>query len=96
MQERIISVLVQFTRRKRKWIRDLRLVSEMIREVTSLLPGLPIVCIGGISERRAGAVIKAGASGVAVISGFSGEEDYREAASRLKGAVLLSLTGIEM
>ena len=69
---------------------------EMIREVTSLLPGLPIVAIGGISERRAGAVIKAGASGVAVISAISGEEDYKEAASRLKGAVLLSLTGIEM
>jgi thiamine-phosphate pyrophosphorylase len=70
--------------------------AEMIREVTSLLPGLPVVGIGGISERRAGAVIKAGASGVAVVSAISGEEDYKEAASRLKGAVLLSLTGIEM
>ncbi|MBO0600908.1 thiamine phosphate synthase [Sporosarcina sp. E16_3] len=69
---------------------------ETIREVASLLPGLPIVAIGGISERRAGAVIKAGASGVAVISAISGEEDAGEAASRLKGAVLLSLTGIEM
>ena len=69
---------------------------ETIREVASLLPGLPIVAIGGISERRAGAVIKAGASGVAVISAISGEEDPGEAASRLKGAVLLSLTGIEM
>lgn len=69
---------------------------ETIREVASLLPGLPIVAIGGISERRAGAIIKAGASGVAVISAISGEEDPGEAASRLKGAVLLSLTGIEM
>lgn len=69
---------------------------ETIREVASLLPGLPIVAIGGISERRTGAVIKAGASGVAVISAISGEEDPGEAASRLKGAVLLSLTGIEM
>lgn len=69
---------------------------ETIREVASLLPGLPIVAIGGISERRANAVIKAGASGVAVISAISGEEDPGEAASRLKGAVLLSLTGIEM
>lgn len=69
---------------------------ETIKEVASLLPGLPIVAIGGISERRAGTVIKAGASGVAVISAISGEEDPREAASRLKGAVLLSLTGIEM
>ena len=69
---------------------------EMIREVASLLPGLPMVAIGGISERKAGAVIKAGASGVAVISAISGEEEPGEAASRLKGAVLLSLTGIEM
>ena len=69
---------------------------ETIREVASLLPGLPIVAIGGISERRAGAIIKAGASGGAVISAISGEEDPGEAASRLKGAVLLSLTGIEM
>jgi len=69
---------------------------ETIREVASLLPGLPIVAIGGISERRANAIIKAGASGVAVISAILGEEDPREAASRLKGAVLLSLTGIEM
>jgi len=69
---------------------------ETIREVASLLPGLPIVAIGGISERRTGAVIRAGASGVAVISAISGEEDPGEAASRMKGAVLLSLTGIEM
>ena len=60
---------------------------ETIREVASLLPGLPIVAIGGISERRANAIIKAGASGVAVISAIFGEEDPREAASRLKGAV---------
>lgn len=69
---------------------------ETIREVASLLPGLPIVAIGGISEHRASAIIKAGASGVAVISAISGEEDPGEAASRIKGAVLLSLTGIEM
>jgi thiamine-phosphate pyrophosphorylase len=69
---------------------------EMVSEVVALLPGLPIVAIGGISERKASAIIKAGASGVAVISAISGEEDPGEAASRLKGAVLLSLTGIEM
>jgi thiamine-phosphate pyrophosphorylase len=69
---------------------------ETIREVASLLPGLPIVAIGGISERRADAIIKAGASGVAVISAISGEDHPGEAASRLKGAILLSLTGIEM
>lgn len=69
---------------------------EMVGEVAALLPGLPIVGIGGITERKAGAVIKAGASGVAVISAISGEENPAEAASRMKGVVLLSLTGIEM
>jgi thiamine-phosphate pyrophosphorylase len=69
---------------------------DTVREVVALLPGLPIVAVGGISERKAGAVIKAGASGVAVISAICGEEDPEEAASRLKSAVLLSITGIEM
>ena len=69
---------------------------EVVSEVAALLPGLPIIGIGGITERKAGAVIKAGASGVAVISAISGEETPAEAASRMKGAVLLSLTGIEM
>ena len=69
---------------------------ETISEVALLLPGLPIVGIGGISERKASAVVKAGASGVAVISAISGEKDPQEAAIRLKGAILLSLTGIEM
>lgn len=69
---------------------------ETVSEVVSLLPGLPIVAIGGISERKASAVIKAGASGIAVLSAISGSENPGEAAIRLKAAVLLSLTGIEM
>jgi thiamine-phosphate pyrophosphorylase len=70
--------------------------TDVIREVTSLLPGLPMVGIGGISERKARAVIRAGASGVAVISAISKAEDPEDAARRLKGSILLSLTGVEM
>ncbi|MFC5590161.1 thiamine phosphate synthase [Sporosarcina soli] len=69
---------------------------EMVRRVASLLPGLPIVGIGGLSERKARAVIQAGASGIAVISAIAGQDDPLEAARRLKGAVRLSLTGVEM
>ncbi|MER2090975.1 MAG: thiamine phosphate synthase [Sporosarcina sp.] len=69
---------------------------KVVSEVAALLPGLPIVGIGGISERKAGAVINAGASGVAVISAISGNENSEDAANRMKGAILLSLTGIEM
>lgn len=68
------------------------LVSEVVRE----LPGLPIVGIGGISERKAGTVIREGASGVAVISAISGAEDVEEAARTIKGRITLALTGVEM
>lgn len=68
------------------------LVSEVVKE----LPGLPVVGIGGISERKAGTVIRAGASGVAVISAITGKEDIEEAARTLKGRLLLALTGVEM
>lgn len=68
------------------------LVSQVVRE----LPGLPVVGIGGISERKAGTVIRAGASGVAVISAITGEKDSEEAARAIKGRILLALTGVEM
>ena len=68
----------------------------MIREIALLLPGLPMVGIGGISERKIGAVIQAGASGVAVISAIAGQENPQEAARRMKGAVRIALTGAEM
>ena len=69
---------------------------EMIRKIAALLPGLPMVGIGGISERKASAVIRAGASGVAVVSAIAGQDNPLEAARRLKGTVRLSLTGVEM
>ena len=69
---------------------------ELVGEVLELLPGLPIVGFGGISERKAGTVIRAGASGVAVISAIAGADNTEEAARSLKGQILLSLTGVEM
>lgn len=69
---------------------------ELIKEVNKLIPGLPIVGIGGISERKASAVIGAGASGIAVISAITSEENTLEATKSIKGKVLLALTGVEM
>lgn len=68
------------------------LISEIVRE----LPGLPVVGIGGISERKAGAVIRAGASGVAVISAITSTEDVEKASHSIKGRITLALTGVEM
>lgn len=69
---------------------------ELISQVVRELPGLPVVGIGGISERKVGTVIRAGASGAAVISGITGEKDSEEAARAIKGRILLALTGVEM
>lgn len=69
---------------------------ELISQVVRELPGLPVVAIGGISERKVGTVIRAGASGAAVISGITGEKDSEEAARAIKGRILLALTGVEM
>lgn len=70
--------------------------AELIREVVRELPGLPIVGVGGISERKAGSVIRGGASGVAVISAITSAGDVEEATRALKGRVTLALTGVEM
>lgn len=69
---------------------------ELVREIAFQLPGLPIVGFGGISERKISSVIRAGASGVAVTSAIVEDESPEEAARRLKGQALLSLTGVEM
>lgn len=69
---------------------------ELISEVVKVLPGLPVVGIGGILEHRVGRVIHAGASGVAVISAITGEEDVEVATRAIKGRLLLALTGVEM
>ena len=69
---------------------------ELLSEIVTLLPGLPIVAIGGITVGKAGSVIRAGASGVAVISAITGGDSVEEAARNIKGRVTLALTGVEM
>lgn len=48
---------------------------------------IPVVGIGGITVDNAGAVIRAGAVGVAVISAVVGADDVRAAAARLRQVV---------
>lgn len=69
---------------------------ELIRDVASALPGLPFVGVGGISERKAGGVVREGASGVAVIAAIAHADDVEEAARAIKGRITLALTGVEM
>ncbi len=69
---------------------------ELVKEVVRELPGLPIVGVGGISERKAGTVIREGASGVAVISAIASAADVEEATRAIKGRITLALTGVEM
>jgi len=45
---------------------------------------IPVVAIGGITDRNAGLVREAGADGIAVVSAILGAADPREAARRLK------------
>lgn len=70
--------------------------TELLSEIVALLPGLPVVAIGGITEGKAGTVIRAGASGVAVISAITAKESAEEATRNIKGRVTLALTGVEM
>ena len=49
---------------------------------------IPLLGIGGITERNAGQVISAGAHGVAVITSILGSDDPRRAAQRLKDSMV--------
>lgn len=69
---------------------------ELVREVVRELPGRSIVGVGGISERKVGAVIREGASGVAVIAAIAGANHIEEATRAVKGRIMLALTGVEM
>ncbi len=53
-----------------------------------LAPGLPVIGIGGISAASAGAIVQAGAVGVAVIHAVLGAADPRAAAERVCRAVV--------
>lgn len=59
-----------------------RLLDEMSESV-----GIPYLGIGGITAENAGAVIEAGASGVAVITALTESDDPRLAAHELAGEV---------
>ena len=50
-------------------------------------PGVPVIGIGGITAENAGAVMQAGASGVAVISAILGSANPADATTQLASAV---------
>ena len=60
---------------------------QLLQNLPSELP-IPTLGIGGINTQNAAAVIHAGASGVAVISAILSSPHPKEAAMRLKGAIL--------
>lgn len=59
---------------------------DMLRAIVQAVP-LPVVGIGGVTVENAGAVIDAGAVGVAVISAVFGASDPEQAARRLRAVV---------
>ena len=62
-------------------------LADVVRILRNRAPGLPIVGIAGIDAANAGAVIDAGADGVAVISALSLVADPAAAARALRAAV---------
>ena len=60
--------------------------ADLIRKITEVV-GVPVIAIGGIDYQRVPGVMRAGASGVAVISAILGSSNPREAAARLRGAI---------
>jgi thiamine-phosphate diphosphorylase len=59
---------------------------EGVREVCAAVT-IPVIGIGGITAQNAGDVIRAGASGVAVISAIFDAPDARAAAAELRGVI---------
>ena len=59
---------------------------ERVRAVTEAVD-VPVVGIGGVTPENAGAVVEAGASGVAVVSAITAADDPERAAQRLRTAV---------
>lgn len=59
---------------------------ESIRRIQEKI-GIPIIAIGGINAGNAAEVMKAGATGIAVVSAILGAPDARKAASELKKRV---------
>jgi thiamine-phosphate pyrophosphorylase len=61
---------------------------ERLREICAAVK-IPVIAIGGIHAENAPAVMRCGASGVAVISAILSKPDAREAARELRSAVTL-------
>jgi len=64
------------------------LIRDIARQLTEASNPLPVIGIGGITEDNLGEVIRAGASGVAVITSILASPNPREAARGLKNAML--------
>ena len=67
---------------------------ELVRAVAEEV-SLPVLAIGGINNDNVASVIRAGASGVAVISAISGSPDPETAASALKSKMLEAWSRVE-
>ena len=57
-----------------------------LREICAAVP-VPVVAIGGINKGNAGDMMRAGASGIAVVSAIVGAEDVAAAARALRDIV---------
>ena len=67
---------------------------ELVREVAEQV-SLPVLAIGGIDQDNVTSVIRAGASGVAVISAITASLNPESASSALKGLMLEAWTQVE-
>ncbi len=67
------------------------LLRDIRREMERSGREVPLIGIGGITEGNAGEVMRAGATGVAVITGILASADAGQAAARIKAAMLDSL-----
>ena len=60
---------------------------DVLREVCERFPDTPVIAIGGITASRVGAVLAAGARGVAVIRAISGADDPEGATREIRQAL---------
>ena len=60
---------------------------EGLRQIAEAIEGCPLVAVGGINAANAGAVLEAGAHGLAVVSAVMLAADPEEAARRLRAQV---------
>ena len=65
----------------------------LLRRIADAGVGVPLLGIGGITADNVGAVLDAGAQGVAVISSVLGSSDPESAAIRLKSAMFDAVAG---